>query len=255
MVKPVVFLVGDTYRSFAQNSHVVTLRDLRERVAASDARLSDVRVVAGQGMRHEDGAAPCDPDEARSVGILVEPAQPPAPLAMTHKRDPEHVLVTTPTKLRPRTYGMDLLLTDRMDRLVDHVTGQHVSGMVLLEAARQGGIACVELEYLSAQEGRFGFVWNGSRVNFTRFAFPLPTRLVVSFREEAVEGRSQPKRFADIEILQAGHSVCQVEMAYDLLPTTVFDALEAKAARRAVKAARELFEEEASLPQLAASDG
>ena len=251
MSKPVVFLVGDAYERFAQNPNVMTLRDLRERVASSDARLADVRVVVGQGMRHEDAACPCDPEAARRAGIELEGAEPPAPLSITHKRDPASVLVSSPTKLRPHTYAVDLLLNDRLDRLVDHVTGQHVSGMVLLEAARQAGIACVELEYLAGRPEPHGFVWNGMRVNFTRFVFPLPTRINVSFRELPAEGRSQPKYVADMEISQGGQCVCELEMSFGLLPTSVLDSLEVKAARRALESSRELATEEAPAPRSA----
>lgn len=254
MSQPVVFLVGDEYASFATNPHVMTLRELRARVLASDARQDDLRVVVGQGMRHEDAAAPCDAVAATKAGVAIEAAAAPASLAVTHKRDAANVLISEPRRTRPRTYEMELLLNDGEDRLVDHVTGQHVSGMVLVEAARQAGIASAEIELLATRDKPFGFVWNGLRVDFARFAFPLPTRIEVTIREEAAEGKSQPTYVADVEVVQAGQCVCTMAMTFGLLPASLLGALEAKAARRAIDGARATYASSAQVspPQVAA---
>jgi hypothetical protein len=237
-MKPVVFVVGDQYEAFAQASHVLTESQLRDR-ARCDSSLCGVRVVKGQGVSTAANLAALD-QSADPLGIEIASSAPLAPLGATHKHDSRFVLITEPRCVKPLVYEAELVVNELMDRLADHVTGRHVSGMILVEAARQAGIASVEIENAHREGPRMSFVLNSMTVRFTRFAFPLPATIRVRVGKED----------GFIEIIQANEVVCELEIQYRFLPEKVLAALEAKAARRAVDAAARLYVE-AELPRAA----
>jgi len=232
MVDSVVLLVGDQYGAFTRHRQVVTLSDFRRR---REAGLAGARVLIGQGLSHHEVEALGSADAGTLAA--VEPRDELASLAHTHKRDPANVLVTTPRRQGPGRYVMQLALNDGMDRLLDHITGSHVSGIVLVEAGRQGVIACGEIEHaLASRATPWGFVWTGLQVSFTRFAFPLPTELHVELQELPTSTPSKPSYTAKVEVRQAGKTICEMQMDYGLLPETTLAAIEARAGASAVEA-------------------
>ena len=242
MAKQIVFLVGDQYGDFAANPHVMKESDFRQRMAANDSDLTRLCVVVGQGMRNEEAVALHRESQATPVTVL--PVAEAAPLAVTHKRDTRNILISTPRKIGPLTYAMELVLDDSMDRLSDHVTGQHIGGMLLIEAARQAVIATVEAEYLASRAERFGFLWNSLHVDFMRFAFPLPTSMQVTLREEQAEDRPQVTHVVVVEFTQGGHPVAKTELRIVLAEQRTLTVLETRAARRAIEATKTLCETE-----------
>lgn len=55
----------------------------------------------------------------------------------THKNKAENVLISEVSQIDVASYQCHLLIDDGCAEMADHVTGQHVQGMVLLEACRQ----------------------------------------------------------------------------------------------------------------------
>ncbi|MDP1217553.1 AfsA-related hotdog domain-containing protein, partial [Klebsiella pneumoniae] len=69
-----------------------------------------------------------------------------------HKRKKANILITSPEKRDEDNYCARLILQDASELLCDHQTGQHIQGMVLIEAARQTIIATSE-KFLLAEAG------------------------------------------------------------------------------------------------------
>lgn len=229
MADGVVLLVGDQYEAFTRHRQVITLSELRQR----EAGLSGTRVIIGQGIGHDEveGLA------AAGAPATFEPRDELASLAHTHKRDPANVLVTTPRRQGPGRYTVQLALNDGVDRLLDHITGSHVSGIVLVEAGRQAVIACGEVDHaLASRSVPWGFVWTGLQVSFSRFAFPLPTELRIELCEVAGSTPQKPSYSAKVSVWQAGKSICEMQMDYGLLPESTLAAIEARAGASAVEA-------------------
>ena len=245
VARQTVFLVGDQYEAFARNPHVVTASEFTRRMAGQGDGSPDLAIF-GQGMRHE--ATVALHSEAGHLPVAIVPIQEPAPLAITHKREVHHVLISAPRKIGPQLYSMDLIVDDTMDRLTDHVTGQHIGGMLLIEASRQAAIAVTELEHLASRPDRHGFIWSGLRVEFTRFCFPLPTEIHVALEERTVGDPSRPLYVASVEMLQAGQPIARMQMDFELLKSTTIERIEAKAAARAVEASRALWDKEDEPP-------
>lgn len=232
MVDSVVLVVGDQYGAFTRHRQVITLSDFRQR---REAGLPGARVLIGQGLSHAEVEALGAADAGAAP--KVEPRDVLASLAHTHKRDAANVLVTTPRRQGPGRYTAQLALNDGVDRLLDHITGAHVSGIVLVEAGRQAVIASAEIDHaLASRAERWGFVWTGLQVSFTRFAFPLPTELRIELQELAASTPQKPSYSAKVSVWQAGKSICEMQMDYGLLPETTLAAIEARAGSSAVEA-------------------
>ena len=102
----------------------------------------------------------------------------------------------------------------------DHVTKCHLQGILLIEAARQLFIAVTETYFLAPEErGSKYFVINTFDVKFKAFAFPVATDMFYEVKSMDINARSE--RFeADIDIIQAGTSVCSVAVNF-----TVFESV------------------------------
>jgi hypothetical protein len=234
MADSVVLVVGDQYGAFTRHRQVITLSDFRQR---REVDLDGARVLIGQGISHGEVEALGAADADATPTPKIEPRDALASLAHTHKRDPANVLVTNPRRQSPGRYTAQLALNDSEDRLLDHVTGAHVSGIVLVEAGRQAVIACGEIDHaLGSRAERWGFVWTGLQVSFTRFAFPLPTELRIELHELAASTASKPSYSAKVSVWQAGKSICEMQMDYGLLPEKTLAAIEARAGSSAVEA-------------------
>ncbi|MCS6067566.1 hypothetical protein LNO81_12570 [Klebsiella variicola subsp. variicola] len=110
-----------------------------------------------------------------------------------HKRKREH-----PHHLAGKrdedSYCARLILQDASELLCDHQTGQHIQGMVLIEAARQTIIATSE-KFLLAEAGvamdEKYFTLSSLQVAFSSFVFPLPVTIVLNVvsRKSSAHGR------------------------------------------------------------------
>lgn len=227
-----IVVVGDHFAKFANHPSVMTLTEFRSGKRA----LTGERLLIGQGMSHI---------EVQQFGILqsrddhaatIERRDDLATLELTHKRDVRNVLITLPRKTDHATYVVELALNDEMDRLIDHVTGAHIGGIVLLEAGRQATIATGEIEYqLASRPEPWGFVWTGCQVRFSQFVFPVPTQIRVTIVEDADSTATRPKCTAKISFEQASKTIAELAINYELLPQRTLETLESRAAKRLIQ--------------------
>ena len=151
------------------------------------------------------------------------------PLAITHKATADYVLIGAPRCVGPGLYKTELEIGSGTDRLADHVTGQHIGGMLLVEAARQFGIAAIETEYAANGEMSYGFAWNSLSVRFLSYAFPVPTELTVQLtRNENQTRRNQHSIALAFRIVQCGQVVAEVSIETTLLEKAVLSKLESR---------------------------
>jgi hypothetical protein len=228
-----VILVGQQFAEFGNRDVTMTLPALRSALEQGDL---EGEVQLGQGLGHEEVrwlerrlAA-----EGRQLAYPARGAM--APLALTHKHCEDNVLITMPLRVAPRSYSAQLALNDTVDRLLDHVTGTHISGMVLVEAGRQFAIATGELEFeLASRPEPWGFIWTGMELRFSRYAFPVPTGIELVIVDQPGSTAQRPHCTAQVRFLQADQEICSMSMHYDLIPKQTLANLEGKAARRLVQ--------------------
>jgi hypothetical protein len=205
------------------------LRNLREQSSPLHGQL----LFVGQGIdgevRDELGAA------APGAGATLHAALDPASLAITHKAHRSCVLISEPERLAEGHYRAELILGGATDRLSDHVTGQHLGGMVVVEAARQLGIAAIELDYAKDGQMPYGIIWNYVSSRFLAYAFPIPTELSVKlWRDEARSRRNQVAVSLAFEVKQCDQLIAELSMETGLLDKATLRKIEAKRAAQTV---------------------
>lgn len=251
----VCYVVGDEFGSFARNPGVITVAEL-DRALATQSRSGSIDFERTQ-LTPAIGLADHTLDRLR---VALSAAGAPdetvarftrtrASLELTHKHDPEHVMIGALQPIASGVYLCPLLLDAQCDRLSDHVTGQHLGGMPLVEAARQAAIAVVEVEYGEQGKQRWGLAWTGMRVSFHGYAFPLPAHLHIVCTEDLSKRRTRQRTLAaTVAVHQAGRLVCEVAFECTLFDAIVLQKMEAKAAKRALSRAQP--DSEAVVPSL-----
>lgn len=228
-----IVVVGGQFEEFAKISSAVTINNFVDQAASGQA---SGRVVIGQGISHREVQALADNRDAYGPQVTVEARDELAPLSLTHKHDARNVLITHPRRTGKGAYVAHLALNDENDRLLDHVTGAHLSAMVLIEAGRQAAIATGEIEYdLRSRSEPWGFVWTGLRADFNYYAFPVPTLIRLTMTEDEASTPEKPKCTTKVVFEQAAKPMAEMEMSYGLLPKRLLGVIEARAAKQTVR--------------------
>lgn len=225
-----MLVVGDQYADFCTSDSTITLSKFDQIIDAGEA--GETQFVLGLGLDHECvGKIP----EFQQRGINVMSRENLAALKTTHKHFEKNILISEPYKASEGRYTMELMLNDEQDRLIDHVTGKHVSGMALVEAARQACIACSEIEIdIFQAEKSLSFVWNNMDVSFDRFAFPLPTKISVDISVEDM-GKSKKSMETRVLFTQENDVVCTIKNYFEVVPSRVLNHLENRSADALIK--------------------
>lgn len=179
-------VVADAFTRFADKPTLWRYSDMLS--ALRQAHASDLRgkrFVAGQGV--DDLQMDHLYCLALSKGLDAEfkhwrqwRGRPMVDMAACHKHRAENVLITEPLCLETDTFVSDLVLHARNELMQDHLTGEHIQGMVLAEACRQMFLAVTELHCLrDFSPGKRYFVINEMAIRYLAFALPLAQDLGV----------------------------------------------------------------------------
>ncbi|NTS75307.1 hypothetical protein HR060_00390 [Catenovulum sp. SM1970] len=232
-------IVGDDYEEFAKQNHVYTVSDFYKKVTEhTDWPHQHANIIIGQGINYHNRKF----IEELLVERKIEHIQsipPIAKLSDTHKCTEENVLITAPEKLGKLSYGFNLSITDKVDRLSDHVTNQHVGAMLLMEAARQATIVVLELEY--CQNASFGLILDNFVSNFNEYLFPLPTSLQTTIIEKKVSSKNITVEVRT-SITQTDTHIGTISLDVTLCDSKILGKIESRKSQGAVKALSEINE-------------
>jgi hypothetical protein len=234
MDQHVMVVVGDSFAAFARRPQVRTLSDFGQWLESDAPRTGREHVIIGQGIGLEARAALQRLLDLSGIPHITH-AGALAPLALTHKRSMDAVLITEPRHTGARRLEFGLVIDDAQDRLSDHVTGQHLGAMLLMEAARQATIAGIECEWIAGRALPQGFILKTFNAQFDNYAFPLPATLRVAMTEEACSA-TQVDVALDIEFVQGGKSVSHMHLDVRLLQADVLERIESRRADQALAA-------------------
>jgi A-factor biosynthesis hotdog domain len=226
----VVYVVGDRFEGFSDNSRVTTVRQFCK-LAEVGGVTAGTRVILGQGVSRtsKQQIRSCLTASGLEASVnLVDHSSPKADRYLCHKHRPENSLVSIPRRVDETQFEMDLVIDDGCADLSDHVTGQHLQGMLLMEAARQAFLAVSEA-YYGEGLSRY-FVVNTMNVEYLNFAFPLPT--LIRYDVDALErSRHGTLRFeSTVTFVQCAREICRVQVVFSVYGTEYLERREALAA-------------------------
>ncbi|WP_059012122.1 AfsA-related hotdog domain-containing protein [Streptomyces specialis] len=222
-------VVGDRFEEFLANRGTVPVSVLLDRLRAGELPES-LALAIGQGLTDNQLAELRDLMSGAAAGIPHR-----AERALTHKHRAENVLVGPVRRLAEDRFTADLVLDERVEVLADHLTGQHIPAITILEAARQLWTVVTE-QYLIAGTERTRFVIGSVNSSFHSFVFPMPATL----RYELL-GHSTTPVGAIYRCRVGVHhgdepAAAVVEAEYRVIPEKLSAKQEAMAARRAIAA-------------------
>ncbi|MGO4395679.1 AfsA-related hotdog domain-containing protein [Variovorax sp. M-6] len=238
----VYVVVADQFEQFSRQPNMLPYGALLKWLANKDPALRGKTLIAGQGL----GVA--EVDHAFRLGVTQGLAAEfalwriwmntmPAGRALSHKKKAENVLISAPEKLEDGTYAADLLLHADNELMQDHLTGQHVQGMVLTEACRQMLLAVTERFCLDDYKpAKRYFVLNEMAVRYMAFAFPLPAQVRYRVLEQKQPKPDRVLVHADMEVWQGDQPVSGMNVKFSVMDATVLGEREASLASKAIAA-------------------
>ncbi|WP_313303540.1 AfsA-related hotdog domain-containing protein [Diaphorobacter sp.] len=237
-------VVPKGFSQFATNEHLLLYESLMESLHAgnpSAGPLAGRTLVAGQGL-----------DETQishawhigtSKGLVNEfqhwfawRRKRPASKPLVHKLRPENSLISAPEQHEEGSFVAELLLHEQNELMRDHLTGQHVQGMVLTEACRQMFLAVTEKFFLHdyAAVKRY-FVFHTMTMRFDAFAFPLPAQIRYRILEQQRRKPDQLSFHATMDIHQGGQIVSSMDTKFTVFDEEFISQREKKLATNAIQ--------------------
>jgi hypothetical protein len=237
-----LIVVADRFSGFRRDDRVKTVSDLCALIAsgALDEEPGEVLLHAGQGItayerRDIEGTLGRRGLEHR-VRLVYDDLEP-AGRGIVHKHRSENVLLTNLRREGDHDFRAQLCVHGHNELLLDHQTGEHVQGMVIVEAARQMFLAAFEIGYRHRWPLRsYYVVWNSVSLTFENFLFPLPAEVTCTLRGLKIDDPSKLDYEMHVSIHQFGRRVTGGVIGFTSFDTERISAIERWRARQALDA-------------------
>ncbi len=243
MTNDVVIVVGDAFGEFASGKPVLTISQFEALTQLPVAMLGHPKtLLLGQGVAADRCHSLMERirlDPVRRTFLDVddlERAAGRATQAQSHKRHDQNTIIGAPEHVAEATYRLALLVDERCELMGDHQTGQHVQGMVLIEACRQSFLAVTETYYPLPGRPRLYIVINSMDVTFNTFVFPLPGHITYVVEEQDINERRGRFR-AKMDVVQNGATCTTCIAAITAYPADFMSGKEAELATRTTETA------------------
>ncbi len=237
-----VCLVGDRFEGFARHDFVETLSGFLHAVnnGAYDNMEGPLFLVPGQGIGEYELSYVCDVLMRRGLmdKVLIQAAEAPlAGRAEARKHHADNVLIAGITRVTDTHFRAILRVHNDNELLLDHQTGQHVQGMVSVEACRQLCVAVTESYFASRwPDSRYRYMIHVMATRFENFLFPLDATLDYHVERADV---AKPSRLAFggyVEVHQGNQLCSRTEADFSALDARRIVAIESRRAAQAIKA-------------------
>ncbi len=233
-------VVGDRFAGFAVHERVQTLSAFLGalRAGAYDDVPGPVTLRGGQGIGEYEWEYIRGVLRRRGLEerILLQEHPPRlAKRAEAHKHREENVLIADLGRHDDQIFHAALRLHQNNELLLDHQTGQHTQGMVVVEAARQMFLAVTERYYTHRwPERHYYFVVNSLATTFENFLFPVDARIRYLIQSAELSDPARLEFTARVDIEQGGRRAARSEVAFTAFDTAVLKGVEHRRAERAL---------------------
>ncbi|MFD6216617.1 AfsA-related hotdog domain-containing protein [Nocardia salmonicida] len=233
-------VVADRFLGITADERVHTVSGLVALLRSGRLVEQELAVHLGQGITRHDldyiehvAAVHAPQARVRVVGAIAEPAR----RHHVHKYQHSNVLLADLRRTEENVFQADLRLDSDNELLLHHQTGEHVQGIVVIEAVRQLFLAAFELEYgVRRPQEHFYIVWNNVDLQFTSFLFPLPATLHAELTPVSVDDPGKLQFVIETEVRQFDKSVARSRIEFTALPNDRIAQIERAKAAKAVTA-------------------
>lgn len=214
-----MLIVGNKFSDFSINDNVIMLKDIE--ILIKNKKLSDMDIYyeLGQGVSEDKihKLISLSIEYNFRDKLLFEPIKK-CRTKHVHKSELKNSLITLPIRIAGNIYESMIYIDDENEIMSDHVTGQHLQGMLFSEASRQMFLAVTEEFYPNNKEEHISFAWKKSDVIFHNYAFPVKTKLIFEISKCSSVKKDRCDFSANISIYQNDKLVCTSIMEYETLP-------------------------------------
>lgn len=236
-----IVLVGDRFGHFIAVGLGMSAAGFAEAVDHGkwDDVAEPIRIHLGQGVDEAAVATVAEALERRGLGdrLLLDPNDLPIPVqpGAVHKYDARNVLLADFEFDGVRTFEASLRLHNDNELVLDHDSGPHLQGMILIEAARQLFLAVCELEYLRPWPDRkFAFLLIQVDTRFDRPAFPLPLQMQMTAHRAETDDVNKMSFVLETRFMQGGQEVAATTVVASVRPLERFQPVELRTAQAAI---------------------
>jgi len=218
----IMTIVGNSFVDFAKNEMVILYDDVKEIIHKRVPYVENIKYDLGQGVsEHGINQLINDAENSGLRSYLLFNEVKKCQRRHVHKIDARNSMISMPIETDKNTYESNIHIDDENELMSDHITGQHLQGMLLTEACRQMFLAVTEEFFSDNEQEIMSFAWTRGDVVFHDYAFPVSTiiRFYISHIENSKKGRC--KYTSNIEIIQKNSVVCTSIMEYETLPHKV----------------------------------
>ena len=172
-------------------------------------------------IKHQESMSP--PSHCRFM-LEYGSEMPRAVRRLAHKNRAENICVSFPRRVGAEEFELDLHFSAQNELFLDHMTGAHIQGMALTEAARQAFLTVTEEFFLKESQEKWYFVTHRHNAEFMQFVFPFASHLRYRILTHSVKNGRQTFE-VEMQIFQANVCCCRYDVSF-----TTFEA--ARLARR-----------------------
>lgn len=226
MLEKTLLVVSDKFHHFAMKNDVITKSDLCSILCAENLifpELTKINLMFGQGFSEEAlehiKKLLSTSEHAKNFDLKALDNVPKrASKQLTHKHKEENILISHPKRQSACTFKMDMLIDENCEMMADHQTGLHIQGMILVEAARQASMAVIEHFLVQNTDEKLYFLFNNLNVNYNRFAFPLPTTLIVTIKKRDETKEKRRHYIMGVDVIQCDNISASLLLDGTMMP-------------------------------------
>ena len=218
----ILLVVGDKFASYVAHKEAVTVSELLGLLSlpkSFDCSSDRKVLVPGQGIGDENRQALLR-TAANSANLhqydfsLWHKLPDRAAAVHAHKAHSRNVLVSVPRQISSDEFELDLMIDEGCELMTDHMSGQNMQGMVLMEAARQAMIVVTESHLVPGKGVEYSYVSDSLTVSYSNYAFPVSALIRTTIDECDITNPSTLRFLATTTVEQCGQPVASFTMGY-----------------------------------------
>lgn len=206
----IVYIVNNRFIQFAEkHDEVFTVSDFIDMIS-QESFMKRFIAVPGQGVDVAEINLLIARYAKTPAMIDVSPGvkRPKATYLDVHKHKSRNIVVSLAEKIADQEFIVDLYFDGDNEFFDDHMSGQHIQGMGITEAARQAFLVVTEQFFLPDNK-RYYFVIHRMETEFKAFVFPIDAYARYFVLSEKRSKKGNVSIEASIEIWQA-EALCAV---------------------------------------------
>ena len=237
----VILIVG---QSFVTGTMPEGVHGISEFVSALrqghyDDAITKYALLFGQGINSYDERFVCDELDQRALSkrfFIQRRSFQKSPRSFVHKHLEKNVLIVDFEAVGENHFRGKLSVDADSELLLDHTSGWHVPGMVILEAIRQMALAATENCGALSHLGRNrDFVIRSWNTTFENFLFPLDSEIICTILPIKTLKAKRLELRAEISIMQDQRPVTEAEIDFAVYEHDILNSIEGRFAQTALR--------------------